>query len=145
MTELITLEYTILNVDISVQMDHMAAKIKLLKVMSVTIEDFVSVAILFALIEVTGIHPATTAMKTLAEDDIKGEAIAARLAEEVEESEGGKSIGSETNLTAVQQNIFDICAKEGHSTATCFLAIKLRTAMNRSLKDQRSQKAKGGK
>lgn len=72
MTELITLKYTSLKADISAHIDHMAAMIEQLMGMNVTIEDSFSVAILVASIEVTALRSATTAIKTLAEDDSSG-------------------------------------------------------------------------
>ena len=82
MTDLITMSYMSLKSDITKHIELMAATVEQLRGMKVTIEESFAVAILVASVQVPSLRPATTAIKTLAEDDLKWETVAERLIEE---------------------------------------------------------------
>lgn len=119
MTDLITMKYTSLRSDISKHIDKMASTIEQLKGMDVTIQDSFAVAILVASIEVLALRPATTAIKTLAETDLKWDTVAERLTEEAKGLRDGNS--SEASLAAVHKDSCQICHKDNHPTSKCFL------------------------
>lgn len=119
MSDLITMKFTSLRSDLPMHIDQMRATIEQLKAMSVTIEDSFAVTILVASIEVAALRPATTAIKTLAEDDLKWDTVAERL---TEEAKGLKEVRStEVSLAAVPRDGCQICGKENHPTSKCFL------------------------
>ena len=119
MTDLITMKYKSLKSDITKHIDLMAAAVEQLKGMDVTIQESFAVAILVASVEVPALRPATTAIKTLAENDLKWETVAERL---IEEAKGLKeALYGESSRAAVTNSVCGICRKTGHETDRCWL------------------------
>lgn len=82
MKERITLKYTSRKADISANIDQMPDNFEQLEGMNVTNHDSFSLTILVASIEVTALRSVTTAIKTLAKDEMNYETVAERLTEE---------------------------------------------------------------
>ena len=76
-------------------------------------------AILVASVKVPSLRPATTAIKTLAEDDLKWEAVAERLTEE--EKGLKEALYGESSRAAVTHEGYTICKRTGHETDRCWL------------------------
>lgn len=89
--------------------------------MDVVIEESFSVAIFVALIKVMALRPATTATKTVAEDDLRRKTVAERLTDKTIILEDEKKTGNKTSLAEVLHDGCGIRGREGHKTATCFL------------------------
>lgn len=87
--------------------------------MGVTIDNSFAVAILVASIEVSSLCPAPTAIKTLNEKYLRWHTVAEHLTEEVNALKEGRR--SEISLAAVAQDTCQVCGKEGHTAATCFM------------------------
>ena len=81
MSELVSIRYTTIKDDIAKQIDLLAGIIEQLRAMGTTFDDALAIGILVASIDVTELMPATAAIKTLTDKDMKWEEISGRLIE----------------------------------------------------------------
>ena len=70
MTKFVTIYYTSLKSDISKHIDMMAATVENFRGINEKIQESFAVAIFVTSVEVPSLRPATTALKTFAEDDL---------------------------------------------------------------------------
>ena len=116
MSELVSLKYTSLRDDVGKHIDKLAGIIEQLRSMGTNFDDSLAIGILVASIEVPELGPATAAIKTLADKDVKWEDVCARLIDESKTMKSGSRHRS--NLAT---NRCGICNKTNHTTDKCFL------------------------
>ena len=117
MSELVSIRYNSLREDIDKHIDKLAGIIEQLRSMGSTFDDALAIGILVASISVPELMPATAAIKTLADRDIKWEDISSRLIEEVKNLKSS----NRTPRANLANSSCAICGKNNHSTNRCFL------------------------
>lgn len=117
MSELVSIRYNSIREDMDKHIDKLAGIIEQLRSMGSTFDDALAIGILVASITVSELMPATAAIKTLADKDIKWEEVSSRLIEEVKniKSSNRTPRANSANSTCA------ICGKNNHSTNRCFL------------------------
>lgn len=119
MVELVSVRYSSLKDSMPRHVDKIAALVEQLQAMGTKLDNALVVGILIASITVDELKPASAAIKTLTDDNLKWEDVTARLIEEV------KSLKVDHNQSSRQathnQNGCAICGKSNHHTDACFL------------------------
>ena len=117
MSELVSLRYTSIKDDMDKHIDKMAGLIEQLRAMGSIFDDALAIGILVASIDVSELLPATAAIKTLSDKEVKWEDVSSRLIDEAKNLKSGftnnRSYAANTNCA--------ICGKSNHTTDRCFL------------------------
>lgn len=117
MTELVSLRYSSMKMDIGTHIDQMAGILEQLDSMNTPISSELCIALLIASISVPELAPVTAAVKTLADDVATWDTVTARL---IEEHQSIKMKNTKTERAAPVLKKCEICDKPNHTTAKCF-------------------------
>ena len=116
-TELVSIRYKNVRKDIAKHVDKMSGIVSELKGMKMNLEDTLTVGVLVASIEAPELSAVAAAIKTLAEDDLKWENVAARFIEEWKNLKSDTFKG-QANRATVE---CDFCGREGHTQDDCWV------------------------
>lgn len=116
--ELMSNKFVSVDDDIARHIDRLAGLLEQLQGMGTKLDKTLQIGILVASIQVPELAPVTAAIKTLAEDDLKWDAVSSRL---IEETHSLKSESVNRSSAAKAGNICELCHKPGHKIENCFL------------------------
>ena len=118
MFELVSLRYTSPRFDITKHIDKMAAIVEQLAAMQASMDESLTVGILVASIDVVEMRPVISAIKTLADGDVKWDGVAERLIEEWRSIKNGAHAGESS---AAGRVVCDFCSRPGHTAGKCWI------------------------